>query len=138
MLSKDNEASVHNKAISLHSGITTNNCAYFQSESLRRIGFSISSSMGYVRNLSSLLSGLGFKKDTNIENLKPGDIVITEGYSHIYTFMGWVNPAQHDYAYIVDNQAQRFNGQVYHVRKVDTYDPLQDTDAISFFMYKVD
>jgi hypothetical protein len=49
--------------------------------------------------------------------------------------MGWVNPGKYDYAYVVDNQARLFNGQVYHVRKLDTPDPVQNTDAMAFFMY---
>jgi putative cell wall-binding protein len=135
MLNVDNEVSVHNRAVALHGGITINNCVYFQAEALRRMGFNISNSMANVVDFSNLLPRLGFKKDTNFMNLKPGDIVITQGYTHTYTFMGWVNPGKYDYAYIVDNQARLFNGQVYHVRKVDTYDPVQDTDAMAFFMY---
>lgn len=135
MLNWDNAASVHNRAIALHSGITEDNCVYFQSEVLRRMGFDIENSMANVKDFSNLLPMLGFKKDTNISNLKPGDIVFTQGYTHTYTFMGWVNPGNYDYAYIVDNQARLFNGQVYHVRKVDSYDPIQETDAMAFFMY---
>lgn len=135
MLNTDNQVSVHNRALALHGGITVNNCIYFQSEVLRRMGFKISNSMASVVQFSNLLPKLGFKKDTNIANLKPGDIVFTQGYTHVYSFMGWVNPGKYDYAYVVDNQARVFNGQVYHVRKVDTYDPVQDTDAMGFFMY---
>lgn len=135
MLSINNEVSVNNRAVALHSGITSNNCVYFQAEELRRMGFKISNSMANVVQFSSLLPKLGFKKDTNIRNLKPGDIVITQGYAHTYAFMGWVNPGRYDYAYVVDNQATEFAGQVYHVRKIDTYDPVQDTYAMAFFMY---
>ncbi|HWQ73035.1 MAG TPA: cell wall-binding repeat-containing protein [Desulfitobacteriaceae bacterium] len=135
MLNPDNQVSVHNRAVALHSGITINNCVYFQSEVLRRMGFNISNSMASVVQFSNLLPKLGFKKDTNIANLKPGDIVFTQGYTHVYSFMGWVNPGKYDYAYVVDNQARVFNGQVYHVRKVDTSDPVKSTDAMEFFMY---
>jgi len=135
MLNIDNEVSIHNRAIELHSGITANNCTYFQSEVLRRMGFNISASMANVVNFSNLLSGLGFKKDNNIENLMPGDIVVTAGYAHTYTFMGWVNSGKYDYAYVVDNQAGSFGGQVYHVRKIDIDDPVKDTYAMLFFFY---
>lgn len=135
MLDINIEVSVHNRAVALHSGINVNNCVYFQSEVLRRMGFNISNSMANVVQFSNLLPKLGFKKDTNIQNLKPGDIVITEGYSHTYTFMGWVNSGKYDYAYIVDNQARLFGGQVYHVRKVDTSDPQKGTDAMIYFLY---
>lgn len=135
MLNIDNEVSVHNRAVALHSGVTVNNCVYFQSEALRRMGLNISDSMANVVQFSNLLPKLGFKKDTNIQNLKPGDIVITEGYTHTYTFMGWVNPGKYDYAYVVDNQARLFGGQVYHVRKIDTSDPIKSTEAMAFFMY---
>lgn len=135
MLNPDYQVSVHNRTVALHGGITINNCVYFQSEVLRRMGFNISNSMANVVQFSNLLPKLGFKKDTNIANLKPGDIVFTQGYTHVYDFMGWVNPGNYDYAYVVDNQARLFNGQVYHVRKVDTHDPVQGTEAMAFFMY---
>ncbi|UWG96586.1 cell wall-binding repeat-containing protein [Dehalobacter sp. DCM] len=138
MLNVDNAVSVHNRAIALHSGIIEDNCVYFQAEVLRRMGFNIKNSMANVKDFSNLLPMLGFKKGANIYNLKPGDIVFTEGYTHTYTFMGWVNPGKQDYAYVVDNQARLFYGQVYHVRKVDTYDPVQETDAMAFFMYYSD
>lgn len=134
MLNPDNEVSVHNRAIALHGGITSNNCVYFQAEALRRIGFNISDSMANTIHFGDLLTKLGFKKDTNIGNLKPGDIVFTQGYTHTYTFMGWVTPGKYDYAYIVDNQARSFGGQVFHVRTT-TADPVQHIDGMAFFMY---
>ena len=99
------------------------------------MGFNISDSMANVVQFCNLLPKLGFKKDTNIENLKPGDIVITVGYTHTYTFMGWVDSGKYDYAYIVDNQARTSGGQVYHVRKIDTSDPVKGTEAMAYFMY---
>lgn len=134
MLNLDNQVSVHNRALALHGGITINNCVYFQAEALRRIGFNISNSIANTIQFSDLLSKLGFKKDTNLENLKPGDLVFTQGYSHTYTFMGWVTPGKYDYAYIVDNQARAFGGQVLHVRSIAD-DPAQHTDGLAFFMY---
>ena len=134
MLNPDNEVSVHNRALALHGGIPINNCVYFQAEALRRIGFKISDSMANTIQFSDLLTKQGFKKDTIIENLKPGDIVFTQGYTHTYTFMGWVTPGKYDYAYIVDNQARSFGGQVYHVRSTSD-DPAQQVDGMAFFMY---
>lgn len=134
MLSQDNEVSVYNRAVALHGGITSNNCVYFQSEALRRIGFNISNSMANTIQFSNLLSQLKFKKDTNIGNLRPGDIVFTQGMTHTYMFMGWVNPGREDYAYVVDNQARSFGGQVLHVRSI-TNDSVQNTDGMAFFMY---
>ena len=90
MLNPDNQVSVHNRALALHGGITMNNCIYFQSEVLRRMGFNISNSMAIVVQFRNLLPKLGFKKDMNIANLKPGDIVFAQGYTHVYIFMGWV------------------------------------------------
>ncbi|SHI95109.1 hypothetical protein SAMN02745163_01090 [Clostridium cavendishii DSM 21758] len=137
MLNTENQVSVHNKAVQLHSGITINNCAFFTSEVLRRNGLSnIPLSTSLVSQVYSQLSRQGFKKDTNIKNLKPGDICFTANYRHVYIFMGWVNPGNYDYAYIVDNQARLFNGQVYHVRKINSYEQSKDTDPISYFMYK--
>ncbi|MGI1660169.1 MAG: cell wall-binding repeat-containing protein [Desulfitobacterium sp.] len=135
MLNKDHQVSVHNRAVALHSGILINNCVYFQAEALRRVGFNIPNSMANVAKFSNYLTQLGFKKDTNIKSLKPGDIVFTVKNTHAYTFMGWVNPGSYDYAYIVDNQARSFGGQVYHVRKVNGVDPDLHTDPMAFFMY---
>ncbi|MEL1135020.1 cell wall-binding repeat-containing protein [Desulfitobacterium sp. THU1] len=138
MLNPENQVSVHNRAVALHSGIMINNCVYFQSEALRRMGFNIPNSMANVGKFSSYLTKLGFKKDTNIKNLRPGDIVFTVDNAHTYTFMGWVNPERHDYAYIVDNQARAFGGQVYHVRKVSGLDSDLNTGSMVFFMYYQD
>ncbi|AGA67838.1 cell wall-binding protein [Desulfitobacterium dichloroeliminans LMG P-21439] len=138
MLNQGHQVSVHNRAVALHSGILINNCVYFQAEALRRVGFNIPNSMANVAKFSNYLTKLGFKKDTNIKSLKPGDIVFTVKNTHTYTFMGWVNPGSYDYAYIVDNQARSFGGQVYHVRKVNGVDPDLNTDPMAFFMYYQD
>ena len=78
---------------------------------------------------------MGFKINNNINDLKPGYTVFTKRNTHVYTFMGWVNPGQHDYAYIVDNQAVLFSGHVYHVRRIDEPAEDTDTDPMGFFMY---
>ncbi|WP_243454675.1 hypothetical protein [Desulfosporosinus fructosivorans] len=61
-------------------------------------------------------------------------LLFTQGYTHTYTFMGWVTPGKYDYAYIVDNQARSFGGQVFHVRST-TDDPVHHIDGMAFFMY---
>lgn len=137
MLNTANDVSVHNTAIKLHGGITTNNCTYFTSEILRRMGMTnVPTSTSLVTQVQTILQQNGFKTDKNLANLKPGDICFTQGYTHVYTFMGWVKSGQYTYAYVVDNQARLFSGHVLHVRRIDAYEASKDTDPIAFFMYK--
>lgn len=136
MLNPANEVNVHNTAVRLHGGITVNNCAFFASEVLRRQGVSIQSAVGNVEQLQGILTRIGFQRDFNLRNLKPGDIAFTERFTHTFIFMGWVNQGRYDYAYVVDNQARMFGGEVYHIRKLDSYEPSKDTDKTAFFMYR--
>lgn len=136
MLNSGNQISVANTATLQHAGDPSNSCALFASELLRRMGVPIKQGTMQVTQLQSQLANLGFKKDTNLGNLKPGDIGFTVGMTHVFTFMGWVNNGQFNYAYVVDNQAYKFHSQVLHVRRLDTNSKDKDTDAAAFFMYK--
>lgn len=123
-----NRESIHNKAIALHGGVLSNNCVYFTSELLRRAGVNIPNYIANTRQLEVQLQSRGWKKHTNLNSLKPGDIVYA-GYAHAYTFLGWAGDG---YAYIVDNQKSEF-GSVLHKRKVFEYDPVYDTNKSTHF-----
>lgn len=136
MLNSENQVSVANTATLQHAGDPSNCCALFVSELLRRMGMPIPQGTMRVTQVESRLASLGFIKDTQLGDLKPGDIVFTQGMTHVFTFMGWVNNGQFNYAYVVDNQAYKFHSQVLHVRRLDTNSKDKDTDAAAFFMYK--
>lgn len=128
-----NIQSVNATAVALHGGITSNNCVFFSSEALRRTGISVPTSMCNTGNYSRYLSGIGFVKNYEIDNLAIGDICFSVngsyGYpTHTYVFMGWVNPDDHTRAYVADNQA----GTI-HIRSM-----IQTTihDAFAFSMHK--
>lgn len=130
MTDVNNEASVDNTAVYLHDGNESNNCVYFLSESLRRVGFGIPTSMCNTYQFENELKSLGFTYSYDLSQLKPGDIVFTNGYTHVYTFMGWDKDG---YGYIVDNQSSSFGGQILHRRNIleDTY----TTDRATHFFY---
>ena len=135
MVSLANRETVHQEAINLHDGITNNNCVFFMSEILRRAGISIPDHIGYTTKLETQLVNRGWKKNTNLNNLRPGDIVYAGnkyGYTHVYLFMGW---AEDGYAYIVDNQKSKF-GEVLHKRQVFESDEINSTDySINYYTY---
>ena len=132
MTDVNNQLSVDNTAVLLHGGATDNNCVFFSSEVLRRIGVNIPRSVANTYQLENELKGRGFSYSYDFSQLKPGDIVFTNNYSHVYIFMCWDKDG---YAYIVDNQRTSYGNLVLHRRKV-----LVDTDnsdrATHFFYYK--
>ena len=78
------------------------------------------------------------------KNIRKGDVVFTTDAkldpngrpTHTYIFMGWVDPGNYDYAWIVDNQARYYNNQVLHKRNfiiVDAVDGDQ-REPFSFYM----
>lgn len=130
MTNVNNELSVDSYAVALHGGITSNNCVYFTSEALRRIGVNIPTSTANTYQLENVLKSMGFVYSYDFSQIKPGDIVFTNNYSHVYIFMCWDKDG---YAYIVDNQGSSFGNQVLHRRLV-----LQDTattDRATHFFY---
>lgn len=130
MTNTNNQVSVNNAAVILHNGDESNNCVYFLSESLRRVGFSIPNSMCNTYQFENELKRQGFVYSYDLSQLKPGDIVFTNNYSHVYTFMCWDKDG---YGYIVDNQGNLFGNQILHRRNVlaDTY----STDRATHFYY---
>ena len=131
MTNAANQASVDKTAVSLHGGRTDNNCVYFASESMRRIGLNIPNATANTYQLENLLKGMGFASCSNLSYLKPGDIVFTKNYSHVYIFMGW---AENGYAYIVDNQKYNYDNQILHKRAVYVDTSISDR-ATHFFYY---
>lgn len=137
LMNYDNRQAVMQRAVELHNGDYSNNCVYFASEALRRAGLSnLPESVANTRTLTSKLKAMGWKVSTDLSNLMPGDICFTTSYgygpTHAYTFMKWVDPNSHDYAYICDNQGNEY-GNVYHKRNVSF--ATVEKDAISYFMY---
>ncbi|EKQ57002.1 MULTISPECIES: leucine-rich repeat domain-containing protein [unclassified Clostridium] len=130
MTNANNQWSVDSTAVALHGGITSNNCVYFSSEALRRIGVNIPISTANTYQFENVLKSMGFVYSYDFSQIKPGDIVFTNNYSHVYIFMCWDRDG---YAYIVDNQRTSFGNQVLHRRLV-----LQDTattDRATHFFY---
>ena len=121
---------VHRTSIKLHGGITSNNCVYFASEALRRVGVNIPLYTANTYQLERELLSKGWKKSTDLTKLKPGDIVFS-GSSHAFIFMHWYDS---DYAYIVDNQKKVFS-EVLHKRKITGYDSVYDTYKSTHFYY---
>lgn len=130
MTDTNNEMSVDSAAIALHDGITSNNCVYFTSEALRRVGVNIPSSTANTYQLENQLKSWGFTYSYDFSQLKPGDIVFTNNYTHVYTFMCWDKDG---YAYIVDNQRTSFDNLVLHRRNI--LEDTATTDRATHFFY---
>ncbi|MDO5518426.1 MAG: cell wall-binding protein [Clostridium sp.] len=130
MTDTNNRVSVHYRAIELHGGDTSNNCVFFTSEALRRVGIDLPLGTCNTYDLEDKLQAMGFVQSYDLSQLKPGDIVFTNGYTHVYIFMGW---ASNGYAYICDNQADRFDNKVLHLRSV--YSDTAITDRATHFFY---
>lgn len=126
----NNEQSVDQRAIALHGGRNDNNCVYFASEALRRIGLNIPNSMCNTYQFENLLKNYGFKPCSDLSYLKPGDIVFTNNYSHVFIFMGWDTDG---YAYIVDNQKYNYGNSILHKRKI--YENTAISDRSTHFYY---
>ena len=141
--SASNRNSIHQQVIRLH-GSTSNACVVFVSESLRRAGVNVPTTMRTIDYLVPYLSNNGWVKSRDYKNIRKGDVVFTTDAkldpngrpTHTYIFMGWVEPGNYDYAWIVDNQARYYNNQVLHKRNfiiVDAVDGDQ-REPFSFYM----
>lgn len=130
MTDSTNQSSVDSTAILLHGGRTDNNCVYFASEALRRVGVGIPKATCNTYEFENVLQSLGFVSCYDLSQLKPGDIVFTNGYTHVYIFMGWDSDG---YAFIVDNQSYNFDNKILHRRQV--YNDTTITDRATHFFY---
>lgn len=139
MLSASHQNEVTNEAINLHDGDVHNTCVYFMSTVLRKAGVNIPLSTGYTTTLKNQLEERGWVRDTNMDNLKPGDIVFC-GTSHVYMFMGWADKGK-KIANIVDNQRHIY-GTVYRTRYVNGHivpgDSIRSHDKSTEFYRFVD
>ncbi|MGK0466824.1 hypothetical protein [Clostridium sp.] len=141
-----NRRTVYGAAIDLNDGSSANTCVYFISEVLRQNNFDVPKKICNTEQIISVLTENGFKKQSDYENLAPGDICFTtdnngetNGFpTHVYVFMKWVKEGNYDYAYICDNQAKDYDDEVYHIRNINvrTRSNGFDKDAFSFFMKK--
>lgn len=138
LMNYDNRQSVLNTAIELHDGITSNNCVYFTSEALRRVGLTdLPNSVANTVTLTSQLQSRGWQTSSDLSKLLPGDICFTTSYgdgpTHAYTFMGWVSQGDYDYGYVCDNQGYDYDDNAYHKRNISFATSAKD--ALSYFMY---
>lgn len=128
--SDSNVDSVGHAAVALHGGDQSNNCVYFSSEALRRVGVNVPLSMANTKRYVPYLKSTGWKQNFNIGSIAPGNIAfttndVTGNPSHTFVFLDWVNPDDHTEAYVADNQSSGV-----HVRSmVATF----LTDAFAFF-----
>lgn len=138
MMNNDNRESVMKRAIELHNGDLSNNCVYFASEALRRVGMTaLPESVCNTSTLTSKLKSYGWKLEYDLSKLLPGDICFTTsvdctGPSHTYIFMKWVYPNSFDYGYVCDNQGNEY-GSAYHKRNIDF--ATSEKEALSYFLY---
>lgn len=128
-----NVESVGNAAVALHDGNHSNNCVYFSSEALRRIGVNVPIWMENTRHYVPYLKSTGWTQYFNINLLSPGDIAFTinDGTgnpTHTFVFLDWINPDDHTLAYVADNQSIGV-----HIRSMVT---TILTDAFNFFFRK--
>lgn len=130
MTNVNNEASVDSTAVGLHGGDTSNNCVYFTSEALRRIGINIPTGTCNTYQFENILKNMGFTYSYDFSQIKPGDIVFTNNYTHVYIFMGWDKDG---YAFIVDNQGSMYGGTLH--RRLVLQDTATTDRATHFFYY---
>ncbi len=139
MSSLENRNSVLARAIELHNGIISNNCAYTVSEAFRRLGMNIPNATSRTNQVDSHLAARGWKRELDLNLLQPGDIgFTTDKYgnlvgghaTHVFIFMGWANKEK-TLMTICDNQANIY-GTVLHTRTIFS---TRLTDATAFFYH---
>jgi len=139
-----NRKDVYGAAVELNKGSSANTCVYFIAEVLRRNNFNVPKETSNIEQIIPLLEEEGLEKQSNYENLMPGDICFTTDGNgdkngiptHTYIFMKWVKVGSYDYAYICDNQAKDYKGKIYHIRNINVVDRSNGSnkDAFAFFM----
>jgi hypothetical protein len=146
MTKKDNRLKAYNRAIALNNGSSANSCVYFLSEVLRMNDEEISDNVCNTTQILDIMKNEGFKKERDYKKLKRGDVVFTTDAglnpygvpTHTYIFMGWKEDGLYDYAYICDNQANDYDGNIYHLRNITKLDSKDGNakEPFGFFMYK--
>ncbi|MGH4119607.1 hypothetical protein [Clostridium sp.] len=135
-----NRISVLENAVKLNNGKQTGITVYLLSEILRANNYDIPNNTSTVNGLLKRLTSMGWKKNTDLNELKKGDICFTTDLpeepgspSHTYIFMNWVEDGKTDYANIVDGQIQEFD-KLLHERSISILTPQKD--KFSFFLRK--
>jgi hypothetical protein len=135
-----NRVSDLDKAVKLNNGNQTGLTVYLLAEILRANNYEIPTNTYTVNGLVERLTSMGWKKNTDFNELEKGDICFTTDLpeepgtpSHTYIFMGWVEDGKTDYANIVDGQIQEFD-KVLHKRSISISTPQKD--KFSFFLEK--
>lgn len=146
MTKKDNRIKAYNRAISLNNESATNSCVYFLSEVLRMNDEKIADNVCNTTQILDIMKNEGYKKERDYKKLKPGNIVFTTDErlnplgvpTHTYIFMGWKEEGLYDYAYICDNQANDYDGNIYHLRNIAKLDNIDGNakEPFAFFVYK--
>lgn len=146
MSKKDNRIKAFNRAVVLNNGKSINTCVYFLAEVLRMNGEKIDDSVCNTTQLLEIMKKEGFEKEKNYKKLKPGNICFTTDErltamgapTHTFIFMGWKEQGAYDYAYICDNQANEYKGNLYHLRNIAQVESVNGNtkEPFSFFMYK--
>lgn len=140
----ENRRQAYAASIKLNQGTSANSCVYFISDVLRKNGVDVPKDVCNTSQIISFLKSEGWEKNRDYKELKPGDICFTtDGLgnkngtpTHTYVFMKWVNENSYDYAYICDNQAKDYKGNIYHTRNVAIKAMANGyyKDSFSFFM----
>jgi hypothetical protein len=146
MTKKVNRLNAYNRAVALNDKKSINTCVYFLCEVLRMNGEKISDSVCNTTQILDIMKDEDWRKEKDYKKLKRGDICFTTDSSlnpngtptHTYIFMGWKEQGLYDYAYICDNQAKDYNGNIYHLRNIIKLDSKGGNakEPFGFFMYK--
>ena len=144
MLEKANRLEVFESAIARNDGKTLNTCVYFVSEALRENDIPIPEGTCNTTQLIAELEKKRWRKDESYQDLEPGDIVFTTDATgskygkptHCYIFMKWAEEGNYDHAYICDNQANDYDGKLYHIRNIRNPETINGAakEAFAFFM----
>ncbi|WP_297519056.1 SH3 domain-containing protein [uncultured Clostridium sp.] len=115
-ISASNRNRAWNEAVRLHSGNRKNNCTYYLASLLRGAGVHVPSWIGYTTSLGDWLGQNGWKRSTNMSNLKPGDVVFS-GDTHAYMFLSWADKSDL-IANVNDEQMAAYDNRVSYERRL--------------------
>ena len=135
-----NRTSALKKAVALNGGSKNGVTVYLLSEILRANAYAVPKSTSSVKQLMTDLTSMGWKKNTNVSQLKKGDICFTIDMpekpgspSHAYVFMSWVKEGKTDYANVCDGQLEDVDS-ILHKRNISVATTTKD--QFGFFLRK--
>lgn len=136
---EEDRKNILKSALSLTGGKYEGSNIKYMVSILKANGINIPTSVSRTDTLVKELEKLGWKKSTNANDLRKGDIVFaidTVGIagvpSHTYIFMGWENSKKEN-GYVVDALSAKDN-VTYHKRPITVQS--ETTDKMQFFMRK--